>query len=266
VLKEEDKIEYIQKYLTGSLTLEELAFFENEMRSNKALAQEIQLERELRIHYTHVANASDKENAEDLREYLRGDEAAKIKETLSKGQKLYKEETVKTRSRSRIWYRAAAAIILLFGLGAILNTFVQTSPQALYTEYYSTSDLPSLVQRGDPQNTLSLGLDLFNNGSYKGSLKQFSLYQENNHKANPNVLLYEGLAYAELNQILQAQQKLDAFISLKTIDSPKAYWFKALVALKSDNTKEALRILEQLQKTSPEYKTSEILNLLRQLN
>ena len=142
--------------------------------------------------------------------------------------------------RSYFKWAAAVVIIALVVSGLLLGG--QQDPQTLYAQYLDMDDVPTLTVRSESDSIYGVLENQFQNGNYQEFLS--NLQENDTLPANASLLLYEGLAYNELNNAARSIEAFDELIASDLIDAPRGHWFKALALLKSEDVNEAKTVLD----------------------
>ncbi len=264
----EDQIyKKIEAYLGGDMPLEEAILFEKQMEEDSVLKKEVTLYNDLNYHLGEQSlnkDFPDTEYTKTLNTFLQGDEASQVKKDLKQAKELYSRKgSFFNRYKTRIL--SSAAVILLF-IAVRVVWFPNVNSDALYLDYYNTSDLPSLVQRDDSKNALSNGVEAFQNDKFENAITIFENYEQTETDINYNMFLYKGISYSELNNVEEAIKAFDVFANSDLLDNSKGLWFKALTYLKINDKVKAKNVLEQIIKNSNNFKYKEAKQLLDVLN
>lgn len=158
----------------------------------------------------------------------------------------------------------AAAVCLLF-LGYY---FLGKEPSSLelYNDYYNQRDLPSFTTKSETANILSKAENLFKTRHYNEALEMFISVENKQYSAvTPNLTLYIAACHLELSQYNSVHERLDALLKSNTLDSHKAYWFKALTYLKEENKIKAIETLNLLVKNEKHFNYDKAKALLKAL-
>ena len=143
----------IEAYLQGTMTAQEKSVFETAMDQDADLAQEVQIALEMETYFSDsesTASVPDNEQTAALRSFLRGEEAEEVRKQLAAAKDSYAVDD--TKNSKRFWINPIAAVLVVALLGTFAwNYFGSSSNADLYQQYYSDSDLPSLIQRDGGQ-------------------------------------------------------------------------------------------------------------------
>jgi len=106
----------------------------------------------------------------------------------------------------------------------------------------------------------------YNNHSWETAIKSMSDYL-NEHKNDYEILFYYGLSLTmggEVDEGIRVLERVKDHINDPDYEAA-ANWYLALVLLKSDQTKEATKILRTIA-TSKHYKSGKAIEILEKLN
>ena len=259
----------IELYLSGKMSPEEVVAFEKEIASNKSLREEVEVMRSLNIHFSEpekeIDNIPKNQYTEDLKTFLRSEDARSIKTNLRKNQEhYYRRKKIKSR-RQFIQFAAAIALIVLGYSGYYL--FNRNSPENLFEEFYTSNDLPENIRRGDNNDELTKITQDFKAANYSEVISYSNTI--NIEKATItiqlNILLYKGVSYLLSEQYDNAIKEFDNVIELNALDSSKGYWFKALTYLKKGDTARTKQTLELILENETNFNFEEANQLLEKI-
>ncbi|NAS32232.1 hypothetical protein GTQ40_14700 [Flavobacteriaceae bacterium R38] len=251
----------IEAYLGGSMSPEEIILFENELKENQSLREEVKLYGQLNRYLGDKGLESEVSNSryvENIKQVLAHEETAQIKDKLKSIGDEYHQSKASVKRKKYLLIAAAAIILIAMSIGVQFFSNNKT----LYDEYYNANDLPSLVNRGNTQDLLIKGSNLFEEKKYREALDAFSSYQKNNNEINNQVTLYMGMLYLELNESDKALDMFDLVITSNKLNSSKGLWFKALTYLRIEDTRNAELILKEIVKKPSNFKFKEAKELL----
>lgn len=261
MLENEDKrAEQITRYLEGMMTSEEMSSFEDQLLSDTELKKEFDLYKAIDNHYQGISDPiSQTVDTSTLETYFKSDEAKSIKDSLERVGKMYN-----SNKQSFKFPRMIAASVI--GLMICISGYFLLKKDNLYNEYYSSSDLPSLVSRGSDNTILEQTVVAFNNKEYDKVIDLSNDYTANNTIVNVNVYVYRGLAYSELGDISNAIQEFNKLITSDSIDSSKGLWFMAMTYLKNDNQEQAKQVLKKVVEDQENFNYNKAVSLLEELD
>lgn len=222
---------------------------------------EKQLFETLNDEYWSFAEKIDLNEVREFENIFKGDEAKKIKESISIAQKEFKS---KKKYNIKFVYFAAASITILFTAYSLFFT-VNSTPNELYTAFIQKNELYSNISRGEKNlnNDLISAEDYFRNKNYSKALPIF-IKELSNDKNSAQLYLYTAISQLELNEIDAAVVTLNNLIKSDLIDGQKGYWYKSLLFVKTNQLNKAKLQLEFIVKNSY-FKHKEAKELLSKL-
>ncbi len=231
---------FIERFLRGEMSPEELNWFEKEIEGNQQLRNEIELHKKIDL------VLSDKELIE-LKNQLDLIHQ-EIEEVTENGhgaiRKIYR----------RVYYSAAALVVgvLIFTLYLTNRNF---TTQKLLDRFYEP-DVASVTFRGTDSNKdlLAKAMDLYNNKEYGQAIEIFeTILQEDKSKIGLN--LYSGISHMEIQKYSAANERFRRIIDNKPnpfVES--ATWYLGMCYLFTENTDKALEQFETLVNTDGYYR------------
>ncbi len=258
----------IEAYLGGDMSPEAILIFEKQMEIDVALRNEVALYSGLNHHLAgKYSDLKAPENAftQEIKRFLDSDAANNIKTTLNLAKQHYhKQPSFFTRHKHKILSSAAALIVLLVAVNIGLQT-PNNRIDDLYSKYYSTKDLPSLVKRNDANNSLNMGLLAFQEKKYKKAVNFFNKYQTETVSLDTLFFLYKGISQLELNENEAAIHAFNIVTNSSLIDRSKGLWFEALAYLKLNNKAKAVQVLKTITENSNNFKYPTAYKLLESM-
>jgi len=251
-------------YLQGKMSSTEALAFEKLLEDNQELRDEYSVISDIHKHYsgdTSQVEIPKNEHTEKLRSVLRDKKTSQVQDQISQARAEYER-----RKGSKINYSIIAAIIVFALLiGSVIYFLQGTGNENLYSSFYNTSDLPSLITRGNSDPNLSKAIVEFQNKNYEKALELFESTKDSTIHTKIPFLLYQGLTNLETGNLNKAIEQFDKVIDSDSIDRSKGYWFKALAYLKVGDKEKASLVLQQIV-ANPEYfnhsKAKELLRLI----
>jgi len=244
-MSQEIDIEKIEQYLSGQLSPQELTAFERALASNKELAKQVEMMRDL-----------------DLA--LADEKAVEVQQTIQQvGKDFFAADhtsgNTKKHSIKRLpFYRRplaiAASILFLVAAAALIWQMnaggTSLSNDELFAQYYSIEKMSPTV-RGDQQtdSLYNLALLQYNDKQYSSAINHLNTLLEQDPD---NLQFVNALANAYLNdqQLEKAKVQFKRIVEDgKSIMAPKAIWYLALIQIKQGKVEEAKKQLEQLTTT-----------------
>jgi tetratricopeptide (TPR) repeat protein len=226
--------DYVERYLDGKLKDGDLWEFRVNLKNNKELARELQLQQEINETLSDTAKMQLRRNLENT--YSRTQYANSFS------------------SKWRLQAAAAAVVIMMLAGGGIMFNYLQTSTtsnMALYDQYFETDNTLFTV-RGDESmvnNSLEEGVEAFNKKDY---IQAIMLLNEakNNMAAN----LYIGFSYMKLSNFDKAIIKFNEIIEdNNNLFIDQAEFNLALCYLASDNEADAKKMFNKIINENTAY-------------
>ncbi|MBW1298736.1 hypothetical protein [Aquimarina litoralis] len=258
----------IQNFLKNTLSEEERQKILSKMEIDESFREKINFEKQLFLNLNDsewsTSNAHELPEVKEYEDLIKSNTTQELKDTITKVNIEY-QDIQKKRSKSSWIYAIAATIAILIGT-YIFSLYNTTSYQELYANYLSISDLPSLVDRGKTnKQPLIEAQKLFENKKYKETLEILTKEINTIEKDKATVYLYISISQMELNQFEDAEKTFDLLINSKLLDAPKGTWYKALLFIKQNRIEKAKELLNEIAKSSTNYKSQEALQLLEEL-
>jgi hypothetical protein len=225
----------VNDYLEGKMTGRKRKEFEEDLKSNR------ELYRVYRLHARVDAALLDDDHNE-LRDMF---------------EKMHPAAAV--RRHYPVWYKYAAAALLVLSLATAL--FLILSPgkagrnDRLFAAYYKPYVTPGtmMAATGQPDKSITLGLQLYDEKSYEKAYEQFSLYLDNGGMGTL-ARFYAGTSLMALGKYTEAAPFFKAVIPTgDVLFTDQSKWYLALACLKTGNTHDAEDLLEDLVHTSVFY-------------
>ncbi len=246
---EEKHQENIERYIHNQMSDEEKRSFENEMELNSELketvALQINIQRVLGNHNDlyNDSKFNSNEEKESIKKLLHSEELRNTSDFIRKSTKEYKN-----RKKKFNFYKYAATIAALILVAFIAKNALFSDNIDFYNEYADWNDLPSLVEKGTNENSLNSIETLYRDKNYEAIVSIKSDTPNDSY-----VLIYKGVAYAQLNDIDNANRVFDILINNKSLESSRGYWYKALLLLKQNKLEEAKTLLAFIVKDKNNY-------------
>ena len=266
-MSSEEESNIIENYLLGNASPEEAAAVEKRMSEDIRFRESVLLQKELHASLDEndwsFAKKVAPKKVQEYEQLFKSKETAQLQEAILQAQLNYKKDTTKSR-RPWLYYLSAALIVVLITIGIVLQK--EQNPQELYVEYYTVSDIPSLVSRGGEDDTSLIDAErYFEDGEYNKALEILTPKVATVTKNKATVLLYKGISEMELAQYEKAHTTFDQLIESDLIDAPMGLWYKALLYLKVEDSEKAKELLLQINASSSNYKYTEAKALLEEL-
>jgi hypothetical protein len=246
-------IEEIDGYLNGELDDDTVSLLEEELMSNSGFAADLNFHREV-----------DKAISESEVMFLR----ARLQQIAQEEQARTSEKLgISPHKKNRVfWYAAASVIILMLALATLIRP-KNYSEQDLYASYYKSYKGGELVSRSAmlSNSGLNMALREMNKGDYRSALHLLAgtpVTFQNGYSVN----FYSGVAYQELGEFHSAINSFSKVVQhgdnllveqsewyiglcyLKTEERQKAVdQFRSIVAKKGFYKDQSSKILQQLE-------------------
>jgi hypothetical protein len=252
-------------YLTDKLSIDAKKAFELLLQDNQELVDYISINKEMQAHYNEEdwSFADKNVEVEELERYIKSDDAKALKASIKKVNDRFVKESPSNKKNYFSYLAIAASVVFLIGYFVFNDS---ASNLELYENYNSWQELPSLISRGDVEDTtLAEAENAFVNKNYEKAHLFFDAYIQNSYTVAGTVLLYQGIVFLELNEYNNALATFNELIESNSLDNSKGYWYKALTYLKMDDTDAAIATLNVLVSDTSNYNYSKAQELLEKL-
>lgn len=235
----------IDSYLNNTMPTSERLLFEQEMKNNADLKEDVLLQKSIsEIAFDHrLSHIEDSSREEEL---------ATIKKTLEKesyqnyNRNIEKVASVyfgKKKKRKFLYFGPIAAVVLIFI--ALLLFPNETSFETVYAEYSNWDELTSYVEQSESQNEFSKGELLYKEKKYTEAIQFFETYvKDTDTTLYAAGLLYLGASYFNEGYYDKAIKTYDTLIHSDSYDNSKGHWYQLLIYL---NQKDALQVKATIQ-------------------
>lgn len=256
-------------YLDNNMSEIESNAFEQELNKNKLLQEYLAINKEMAKQYSdndwQFLEQPDSKDVDALKDYLKGDDANKLKEAIKIASTSYHQIKVKKKPSKRVLYSflaIAASIVLLVGF------YFSVRNDNIYEDYNSWNELPSLIERGETlDSNLEQAENAFVNKNFNLANTLYLQYlKETTKDSNVTIYLYLGITELELKQKEKALTYFDNVINSNSLDFSKGYWYKALVYLKFEEYEKFKKELQIIAQEQSNYNYKEAKKLLKKLN
>ena len=221
----------IDEYLLNRLEGPALTAFEQQMSQDKALADEVALQRQLLAAVDALG---------DLR----------MKERVQRIHKTEMERPTPNQESKKTGKWAILVVLLLltaFGLWMVLRP-KQQAPAQLYAAYYEPYDLSFGSRSTDAEQLLADAGTRYKAGNYAQALPLFEKAFANTPNDSKTRLAI-GICQMEIGEFDQALTHFNALINANDpIFGEQAIWYAALAHLHKNNTEDCKKLLETLVK------------------
>lgn len=256
----------IDSYLNNTMSTTERLLFEQEMKNNAALKEDVLLQKSM----SEIVFNHDLSHIEDP---SKDQELAAIKKTLEKESYQQYQRNIKkvasvysSKRKKRIFFYfgsiAATALVLV----TVLLVPNDPSFETIYAEYSNWDELTSYVEQSESQNEFSKGEFLYKEKKYTQAILFFERYTK-----DPNTtlyaagLLYLGASYFKEGNYEKAIETYDALIHSDSYDNSKGYWYQLLIYLKQEDTSQVKATIQIILSDQNNYKYNTVLEIEKNL-
>ncbi|GAA0712744.1 hypothetical protein GCM10009430_03500 [Aquimarina litoralis] len=230
----QELFEKIELYLSKELPVQEVISFEKEISMDSDLELEVEKHRE-------------------LQRVLSDTDTLLFKEKIHKIRTEIKEENSEENTTSyAVFWKIAASIIIVFGVGSLLWNTLNTSDDFsdLYTAYYELYPVEDVI-RGSSQLEKDVIMKNYAEGDYQ---KVVSILSGNtSFRLTEQFRLYLGNSYLNLGKEQSALEQFQQ-IGDNSKYSENASWYQALTYLKLKDAKKASILLKKIVDFDGVYK------------
>ncbi|MBI5219075.1 MAG: tetratricopeptide repeat protein [Bacteroidia bacterium] len=244
----------IEKYLEGGMDAGELKLFEAELLINPALAEELQLHRDVAGFLSRYGKEQDFRKTLDEAHYEYMKEFDKQEERQKQMQRQYAGH--KRRIPVYAYWIAAAVVLIILVCTLVLKfTEKKKSNEILFAEYYQTHE-PFCVRSSDSlqKNPSADCMKEYSKKNYGEALSCFKklLNSDNNNRI---CIFFSGISYIETKNYKDAIACFNILTEKKDINfSNASLWYSGLCYLKENKTDSALVCFRKLVSTDGFYK------------
>lgn len=223
----------IDAYLNGELNAEEQQQFEQELRSNAQLQEQVNAYR--LMNSTVGKHQQAEKNLTELK---------KILDPLT--HQYFKKEKAKVFTMRRTMYMLAAAVSIAL---ILLLSLPGTSP-----DDYSFDDMPGAIVRGN-ENEKAKAAQLFNNKQYVEAANAFEKLKTS-APADAAVDFYLGISLLKTEQYAEALPLFEGLANGASVYSEDANFFTALSAYHMQQNEKAKQYVERVKEGSRYWKNA----------
>jgi len=233
--------EFIQPFLDGELSREELDWFSKELESNAVLAEDIRL-------YREVDSAIREQDVMDLRDQL---------DVIHNAIGDPSQEPVRpTRYRKVLSYAAIASLAILISLGVLLKVqHNKLTNDQIFEKHYEPYEVTMIYRsaESDYQKVLSQAMSRYEAGEYRTAI---NLFEEILAKdpADMASSLYSGISYMETKQYNEADMKFQKIIDHNdNLFVEQAAWYLGFCYLHTGQNLEARGHFREIATSTGSY-------------
>jgi tetratricopeptide (TPR) repeat protein len=222
--------ETIEKYLSDEMSADEVKRFNSDLLTNKILAKEFQLEKDLNIIIRQ----------DDIIDFRK-----KLLKTYHEGASKSKAGVIVALS-GRKWYMAAASLAFLMLVGGMLLFTMPRnySNEDLFRKYYTTDNVLNVARSGNVN--IVEAVIKFQQKDYNAATKLFSVILKSDN-INTAAWFYNGIACVETKQYTEAIKSFQHIASIK--DSyylEHAEWYLGLCYLVNNENDKAIGSFQKI--------------------
>ena len=189
--------EFIQPFLDGELSREELDWFNKELQSNAVLAEDIKL-------YREVDSAIREQDVMDLRDQL-----DVIHNSIGDPTK---EPAQHSRIRKMLSYGAIASLAILISFGILLKVqHKKLTNEQIYQRHYEPYEVTMIYRSGETQSLINLAQSKYDAQDFFGAIE---IYEQilGKEPGDMESNLYSGISYLETEQYSKAENRFGSII------------------------------------------------------
>jgi tetratricopeptide (TPR) repeat protein len=231
--------EYIQPFLDGELSREELDWFSKELESNAVLAEDIKL-------YREVDSAIREQDVMDLRDQLDVIHNSIGDPTKEPGQH--------SRIRKVLSYGAIASLAILISFGIMLKVqHKKLTNEQIYQRHYEPYEVTMLYRSGETQSLINLAQTKYDAQDYYGAIQ---IYEQilNEEPGNMVSNLYSGISYLETEQYTKAENRFGTIIDHNdNLFIEQAEWYLGFCYLQTGRNDLARAQFKEISKGDGSY-------------
>lgn len=219
--------EFIQPFLDGELSRQELDWFSKELESNAVLADDIRL-------YREVDNAIREQDVMDLRDQL---------DVIHNSYGDPVESAVRqTRYRKVLSYAAIASLAILISLGVLLKVqHNKLTNEQIFEKHYEPYEVTMIYRSGDDadKTLVNKAMATYEAREFQAAIDLFEQILSKD-PADMGISLYTGISHMEIEQYMQAQEKFQKIINHNdNLFVENAQWYLGFLYLYTGQNLEA---------------------------
>lgn len=259
----------IASYLNNEMSDAEKANFEVQLKNDAELASFVDTFSTLEGVYDEdkwtVKSNATIEEVKALANAFRADDVMDVSKKIRGIQQHANEEKATTNRKSYFYYISSAVAIAAICTLFYFSFMQSISADDAFEQYHDWASLPSFQTKSDTNNHLAKASVLFQEEKYQEALTIFTTYAKESDTYNPQIQLYIGISYLELENYHEALQTFDQLLQSNTVDHHKAYWYTALTYLKQNDAESAKKVLKVLVENPTNYNYEKAKELLKKL-
>lgn len=261
-----EMLEKIDLYLKGVLDESEKYSFEQLLKEDEELREEVAIQKQLyKIQGFETTSFTEKnKNIEELSKYkdkLRSKEHVDISNKIKEIGRQHLEEKLNVKKKKSLLKYYVAASIAIILLSSILLLTVNSNLENYYESNVAWEELPSFLDKGNETSDFTKGESFFKKEDYKAAISIFNMISTES-ELYPFSLMYLGASHDKLNQ---NEKALEAFNKLSELQSfqehSRGYWYSLLIYLKQNNKEKALEMKAKILENENNYNYQKTLEL-----
>ena len=217
--------EFIQPFLDGELSREELDWFSKELQSNAVLAEDIKL-------YREVDSAIREQDVMDLRDQL-----DVIHNSIGDPTK---EPAQHSRIRKMLSYGAIASLAILISFGILLKVqHKKLTNEQIYQRHYEPYEVTMIYRSGETQRMINLAQSKYDAQDFFGAIE---IYEQilGTEPGDMESNLYSGISYMETDQYSKAESRFGTILDHNdNLYIEQAEWYLGFCYLQTGKNLEA---------------------------
>jgi tetratricopeptide (TPR) repeat protein len=165
-----------------------------------------------------------------------------------------------------VWFRMAAAVLLLVAVGAVVR-FIVSSPgvdELVNAELAQAYPVSNLVRGDGGESYKEKGYQLYSEGNYASASEYFEkALAENNSDAS--AIFYNGLCNLYNGNYEKANSLLNSEVIADSRYVEQAQWYRAIGYLKSNDKDSAVKIIKTIAGNEKHFKNDVAVRLMNEM-
>ena len=227
--------EFIQPFLDGELSREELDWFSKELQSNAVLAEDIKL-------YREVDSAIREQDVMELRDQL-----DVIHNSI--GDPTKEPDQQHSRIRKMLSYGAIASLAILLSFGVLLKVqHNKLTNEQIYQRHYEPYGATMIYRSGETQSLITLAQSKYDAQDFFGAIE---IYEQilGREPGQMESNLYSGISYLETEQYSKAENRFGTILDHNdNLYIEQAEWYLGFCYLKTGKNIEARAHFKEISK------------------
>jgi len=256
----------IDSYLNNTMPIAERLLFEQEMKTNADLKEDVLLQKSIsevvfNHDLSHIEDPSKDQELATIKKTLEKESYQNYNRSIEKAASIYSE---KRKKRKFFYFGPIAAVVLVFI--AVLLFPKENSFESVYAEYSNWDELTSYVEQSGSQDEFSKGELLYKEEKYTEAIQFFEMYTKDTDTALYAAgLLYLGASYFKEGHYDKAIETYDILIHSDSYDNSKGYWYQLLIYLKQKDVSQVKATIEIILSDQSNYKYNAVLEMEKDL-